>query len=263
MPAEGMLGLTHSSAMFDHCTIPSSSHLRLQYLPFRFSDLPKKLRILTLELTGRICSQPIDWGLDGFRVFSREDFWSDCQSHFMNYDPKKLCNLRPLTSSTMCQCLIDPSALFLVDHEAANLAREVFYSRNHFLVGSSQRNKAGVTVQGDAKPSYIWPGTESDRLPCFDFLHSMQPQHVTFLRSLAIFFFSKLQSSHDCMIRRKPSLHDYLQPGCASHRDWVEFIELLARYADLPKLTLSITLIGYGSFTIEGMPPQPDTTTQN
>jgi len=72
-------------------------------LLFRFLDLPKELRILILELAGLICSQPIDWGLDSFRVFSREDFLSDCQSHFMDYDPKRLCNLRPLTSSTMCQ----------------------------------------------------------------------------------------------------------------------------------------------------------------
>ncbi|KAH7129021.1 hypothetical protein EDB81DRAFT_906816 [Dactylonectria macrodidyma] len=119
---------------------------KLQYPPFRFTDLPPELQIRILEFTSLTAYRYVTWNAEQkFRigVYKRlrdtdDDPYDypalcDCMDDGFSLNDEYFCMSWKRTAfSTRCRCHERPINYFLVSKAFSAAARSVFYARNEF-----------------------------------------------------------------------------------------------------------------------------------
>jgi len=113
------------------------------------------------------------------------------------------------SSACQCWCWRFPIELFLVSRKLRWEAMCLFYSHNHFFI-------VPHTFHFN-----LWPRSKNEPL----FLEQLPRDAIPYLRSLQFMI---------------PNSAKRQEPGTKSARDWMTCIDILARYADLPRLRITI-----------------------
>ncbi|KAL1988385.1 hypothetical protein VTN96DRAFT_10068 [Rasamsonia emersonii] len=186
--------------------------------PFPFRSLPAELQIKVLSFSDLIAPCEIVWSPGrGFELL-----WPQraCGRFLGCY-----CRRYHAAFSPTCKCWEPPSALFLVNHAVRNVALEVFYSRNRFI----------VMPRHGLQPVHSTPPQVEASL----FLKNFMPTSAIFhLRSLEIVF--------------PPSEDGYLHSDSWGYQDWLSTLSHLARHGNLARLTLMIRM---PEIILYGFPP--------
>jgi hypothetical protein len=208
---------------------------------FRFFDLPQEVRYQILEYTDLVTPLcEVEWNpKTKFKLrFSRASCfnWERCRDSrpcdpslfpacqfrdCWHNGPRQFreigcfCRRYHAAFSSTCRCWCVPTYLFLVCKRLREDAQEVFFSRNRFVVTSSERFPT--------MPILSTP----PRLEVSLFLREALPSHTLgLLRFLEIVF--------------PPFDHDYLRTGSSAHKDWLQTILYIRDRLNLPSLTLRV-----------------------
>jgi hypothetical protein len=194
---------------------------------FRFFDLPKEIQLRILEHTDLIANRTLEW-----RPHAAPEFHSSvCKSEvavdfstggtgtellrWRGFPGPYLCCRKVAAYSPHCFCRTFPASYFLVNHEVRNLATEVFYSRNHFVIFHKGRDFSSVLSQA-----------EVDSIPLSTYLSGIPRDGIGNLTKLSLVF--------------PPFEPTYLHPSQGGWKSWITGIEMLSQSASLNKLRLEI-----------------------
>ncbi|KAF4634079.1 hypothetical protein G7Y89_g4036 [Cudoniella acicularis] len=175
-----------------------------------YDSLPKELRLLILEQTSLICPMEIQWR-------------SECNMFLPKHDSKCgltrdicVCSVEHGAASSRCQCYQKPFSIFHVSHRMRLEAQEVFYSKNHFVIGPHFGSR-------------IFDSRTPDELEILLFLLMIPEDAIHHLRSLEIVF---------------PLYpRNFLRREGKAHNSWLKAIDIITREIDVSRLTLNICFI--------------------
>lgn len=209
---------------------------------FRFSDLPREIRLNVLEYTDLVTpSCEVSWHPDtGFFVqwlltlgpgdndggakLRRDTPFRFCSGK--GADLEAFCRARHSAFNAECHCWVNPLGLMLVSRTMYEDATAVFYSKNRIAVVGKDHGLHRWTMHAD-------PDAEAAelRLDATRFLTMFkQPAILRHLRKLEIAF--------PILAREKPG-REFRAPD-ALGRDWQVALDQLAKHANLPTLSLTV-----------------------
>ena len=202
-------------------------------LRFRFLDLPREIRNQVLQYTDLVTPiKEVMWNPkecysvcycishydEEDEAFFGEDSAIGHSSKFRNCWATAgvgcFCRCFHAVSSSMCHCWSPPRSLFLVCRDILNDARNIFFSKNRFIITSSKG------------PNCIAEGTPQ-RLEASIFLISVVPfTSLRYLRSIELVF--------------PPFEKDYLRATDPAYSDWLQTINYVKNELCTPMLNLHV-----------------------
>ena len=194
--------------------------------PFPFLNLPKELQLRVLEYTSLVASSSLEWSPDSPPALSRSTCTrptnmipaTDNGLEFLGWErfPSLfLCSTKVSAFNPYCSCESFPRSYFLINHEFRDLATEIFYSRNRFVIFHKGRDFSNTLSEA-----------RSESLPLLTYLTSIPTGAIGHLTKLTLVF--------------PPFEPSYLQPSQGGWACWINGIEILTRNASLEKLELEI-----------------------
>ena len=202
-------------------------------LRFRFLDLPREIRNQVLQYTDLVTPiKEVMWNpKEGYSVCycishydeEAEAFFGENSAIGHSFKFRNcwatagvgcFCRRFHAVSSSMCHCWSPPKSLFLVCRDILNDARNIFFSKNRFIITSSKG------------PNCIAEGTPR-RLEASIFLINVVPfTSLRYLRSIELVF--------------PPFEKDYLRATDPAYSDWLQTINHVKKELCTPMLNLHV-----------------------
>jgi hypothetical protein len=219
------------------------THLNPSSSPFRFMELPVELQIQILNYTDLITpSLEVEWcptrrfGLQYARIACPGyKGWDCCTPELHNnfqfrhcrynvgnkYD-LCFCYRRHAAYSSACHCWIPPTSLFLTSRTFRDLAMEVFFSENRFVITPPEYCDTPAIYTPEDLEAFIF------------FAHAVPRNALRFLRFVEIVF--------------PPFKNDYLRANEPAYQEWLQTVTLMKSELNLPGLTLRVYMASIGAF---------------
>jgi hypothetical protein len=221
----------------------TGNHRNYSTSPFRFMNLPVELRLQILNYTDIITPlTEVEWcpkrgfGLHYARAacLGNEEYYCCtpsmhyssqfrcCRPHAGSDFDSCFCHRRHAAYSSTCHCWVPPMSLFLTCRALRDHAKEIFFSKNRFIITPSENCD---------KPATHTP----ESLEAFKFFAEVVPRDaLRFLRFVEIVF--------------PPFEEDYLRPDEPAYSEWLQTITLMKNEFNLPNLTLRVYMADIGAF---------------
>jgi hypothetical protein len=211
---------------------------------FRFSDLPREIRLNILEYTDLVTPLcDVSWHADaGFSVkllptYDAEDLdslddeplrpktpFSFCSNK--GADTAAFCRAKHSAFHAECRCWVIPQRLMLVSRSMYEDAAAVFYSKNRIAIAGTGPGRHSRSIRDGKQVAPVEPRLDATR---FLTMFSM-PNTLQHIRKLEIAF---------PIFERRIAGRDFRAPDALS-RDWQVALDQLAKHADLPTLSLTV-----------------------
>ncbi|KAI9698302.1 MAG: hypothetical protein M1820_007572 [Bogoriella megaspora] len=197
---------------------------------FRFLDLPNEIQLLILERSPLLASGKL-------HIFdSKKSYWNPPSRSAATYENLNYSTIKLPTSccrqldglDLQCTCYSCPTSYFLVSKAFSEVAKTVFFSKNHFKLHQWEPDM--VLRERFSSPGEVadWYGPPVSPTPevFTRFFWTVSLGALSLITCLTFVF--------------PPMDHTYLDEPYWPWKQWLETIELLGKHTNLPALTIEI-----------------------